>query len=227
MTELIAATALGAAIYFLAPQGQKSETNKNALELREASHSGFLRSTNASRGSAVTSEETRVIRNPNFRPADVLNNARKAWTYYKEKNDLIAHMTNGANVLINQATLRPTMQQRPGLLQLPSREGWQSQFGDIPNVTYDINSGAPAEMMTGNWRDEYGDAGGFPRNGRPNPVLNELYVGNPWGVGGQLFKAVGNQYRDPGYADNKPTGILKKQNLSAGVRFQNRVKFSN
>lgn len=228
MTELIAATALGLAAYFLAPPTKSPNTQpKNEVELREASHSGFLRSTNASRNSVIASEETRVIRNPHFKGGDVLPNARKAWTYYKQKNDLIGTMTNGVNTLVNQATLRPTMQQRPGLLQLPSREGWQESFGDIANVSYDIEGGYPSEMMTGNWRDEYGDAGGFPRVGRPNPVLNELYVGNPWGAGGQLFEAVGNQYRDPGYADTKPTGILKKSKLDANVRLKNRVRFSN
>lgn len=226
MTTLIAAGALGLAVYHFWPSSNQSESQltKNEIELREASTYGFLRGTNASKSSVIASEETRVIRTPIF-GSDIIENARKAWKYYKEKNDLIADMTNGKNVLINQTTIRPNMQKKPGLLQLPSAEGWSAAFGDIANVTYDIDDGVPAEMMTVNWRDEYGDAGGFPRVGRPNVVLNELYVGNPWGPGGQLFEAVGNQHRDPGYADNKPTGILKKPRSDANTRMQNRVKF--
>lgn len=226
MTTLIAISALGLAAYHFWPTSTQSKTQltKNEIELREASTYGFLRGTNASKSSVIASEETRVIRNPKF-GSDIKENARKAWLYYKEKNDLIANMTNGKNVLINQATIRPNMQKKPGLLQLPNAEGWSDAFGDIANVTYDIISGVPAEMMTANWRDEYGDAGGFPRKGRPNVVLNELYVGNPWGPGGQLFEAVGNEYRDPDYADNKPTGILKKPRSDAHTRVKNRVKF--
>lgn len=225
MTELIAIGALGLAAYQFWPSSKKEREDKNAIELREASHSGFLRSTNASRSSVIASEETRVIRTPQYN-FNILENSRKAWQYYKTKNDLIANMTNGASCLVNQATIRPTMQKKPGLLQLPDEAGWGDSFGDIANVTYDRQSGLPAEMMTTNWRDEYGDAGGFPREGRPNPVLNELYVGNPWGPGGQLFKAVGNEHRDPGYADQKPSGILKKQRANAGARMEKRVKFS-
>jgi hypothetical protein len=154
-----------------------------------------------------------------------MGNFRAAWRYYKEKNDLIANMTNGVNVFINRATVRPTMQKKPGLLQLPSKEGWSDLFGDIPNVTYDIPGGLPGESMNHSVRDPFGDSGGFPREGRPNPVLNELYVGNPWGAGGQLFEAVGNQHRDPGYADYKPSGILKKPRSDAHTRLQNRVSF--
>ena len=225
MAELIALVALGLGGYYLAPSYGDDTEEKNALELREAHHTGFIRGTNASRSGQVTSEETRVIRTPQYSMASVLDNAAKAWKYYKEKNDFIAQMTNGVNVLINQATIRPTVRQRPGLLQLPSREGWEEQFGDIANVTYDIDSGEPADMMTLTWRDQYGDAGGFPRDGRPNPVLDELYVGNPWGPGGQLFEAVGNQYRDPQYADAKPSGNLKKPKLPSRVVYQNRVRW--
>ncbi len=227
MTTLIALSAIGLAAYHFWPSSgvKASEAQlKNQIELREASHTGFLRATNSSRTNNLASEETRVIRNPKF-GANVLDNVRSAWTYYKEKNDLIANMTNGANVLINQATIRPNMQKKPGLLQLPSREGWAEDFGDISNVTFDIDLGVPSDLMTVNWRDEYGDAGGFPREGRHNVVLNELYVGNPWGPGGQLFEAVGNQHRDPGYADYKPTGILKKPRSDAHTRLQNKVKF--
>ena len=224
MTTLIALGALGLAGWHFWPSENQSQQSKNEIELREASHSGFLRGTNASRSGAFTSEETRVIRTP-FYNFNIVENARKAWTFYKQKNDLIADMTNGVNVMVNQATIRPVSQQKPGLLQLPSAEGWSEAFGDIANATFDIQGGLPAEMMTASWRDEYGDAGGFPRVGRPNPVLEELYVGNPWGPGGQLFEAVGNQHRDPGYADSKPTGILKKKRSDANTRLQNRVRF--
>lgn len=224
MSVLLGLGALGLAGWYYWPTDPEQQATKNEIEKREASHSGFLRSTNASRSGAFTSEETRVIRTPQYN-FNIVDNARKAWTYYKEKNDLIANMTNGTNVFVNQATIRPVMQQKPGLLQLPSAEGWASAFGDIANVTYDIQGGYPAETMTNSWRDQYGDAGGFPTEGRPNPVLEELYVGNPWGPGGQLFRAVGNEHRDPGYADNKPTGILKTPRSDASTRLKNRVKF--
>lgn len=226
MTTLLAIGALGLAAYHFWPSYSQSESQptKNQLELREASNYGFLRGINSSKSSVIASEETRVIRAPRF-GSDIIENAQKSWKYYKEKNDLIANMTNGRNVFINQATIRPTVQKKPGLLQLPNKEDWSAAFGDIANATYDVDGGIPAEMMTATWRDEYGDAGGFPRNGRPNVVLEELYVGNPWGAGGQLFEAVGNQHRDPGYADNKPTGILKKPRSDANTRMQNRVKF--
>ena len=227
MTTLIALGALGLAAYHFWPKigAETDEDEKNLIELREASHYGFLRATNSSRTSTLASEETKVIRHPQF-GADIMENFRAAWLYYKKKNDLIANMTNGASSFINRSTVRPSMQKKPGLLQLPSEEGWADSFGDIANVTYDIPGGYPAEYMNyNNARDQNGDSGGFPREGRPNPVLNELYVGNPWGAGGQLFEAVGNQHRDPGYADNKPSGILKKPRNDAHTRLQNRVKF--
>lgn len=226
MTTLIALGAIGLAAYHFWPTngGETNSPEKNIIELREASHSGFLRATNSSRTNTLASEETKVIRHPKF-GADIMENFRSAWLYYKQKNDLIAEMTNGVNVFINRATVRPSMQKKPGLLQLPSAEGWAGAFGDVANATYDIPGGLPGESMNHNVRDQFGDSGGFPREGRPNPVLNELYVGNPWGAGGQLFEAVGNQHRDPGYADNKPSGILKKPRNDAHTRLQNRVKF--
>jgi len=226
MSILIAVGALGLAGYYLAPSTtpKVKADEKNQKELREAINYGFLRGVNTSKTNVIASEETRIIRNPTF-GSDVRGNAGKAWLYYKEKNDLLGNLSNGANVIINSAFLRPTLQKRPGLLQLPSKEGWGEAFGDIANVTYDIDAGLPAETNNFNYRDQNSDMGGFPRNGPPNIVLNELYVGNPWGVGGQLFEAVGNGYRDPKFADVPPSGILKKEKRSAGQRLKTRVKF--
>lgn len=227
MTEILAIAALGLAGYYLAPSyGETSEQRtKNQLELREAHHTGFLRGNNTSGNSVIASEETRVIRTPHFSTNDVLQNASKSWLYYKEKNDMLASIGFGTNALINAGTLRPDVRKKPGLPQFPSRDGWGEMFGDLPNASFDIESGIPADQMTFNWRDQYGDSGGFPREGRPNVVLNELYTGNAWGVGGQLFEAVGNEYRDPGYPDNKPQATDKATKESANTIMKKRVHF--
>lgn len=230
MASLISLAALGLAAYYLTPWQPPNENteNKNLLELREASNYGFLRGANTAKSGVIASEETRVIRTPTYNKGQVIENARKVWLYQKEKNDMIARMNNGAAIFMNRGTIRPNNQKRPGLLQVPTRKGgWESAFGDIANVTYDINDGIPADQMTANWRDQYGDAGGFPRNGRPQTVLNELYVGNPWGVGGQLFKAVGNQYRNPEFGDTPPKdpGISPNE-PPAYVKVKKRVHFS-
>lgn len=230
MASLIGLAALGLAAYYLSPEYATNENmgDKNLLELREASNYGFLRGTNTARTGVIASEETRVVRTPTYNKGQVIENAQKSWLYQKEKNDMIAHLNNGAAIFINRGTIRPNNQKKPGLLQVPTREGdWQSAFGDIANVTYDVDSGLPPDQMTTSWRDQYGDAGGFPRNGRPQPVLNELYTGNPWGVGGQLFEAVGNQYRNPQYGDYPPkdTGI-KPDETPAMVKVKKRVQFS-
>ena len=230
MASLIGLTAIGLAGYYLAPSYSSNDKaqEKNALELREALNHGFLRGTNTARTGVIASEETRVVRTPTYNKGQVLENAQKSWLYQKEKNDMIAHMNNGAAIFINRGTIRPSNQKKPGLLQLPTREGdWEAAFGDIANVSYDIDSGLPPDQMTTNWRDQYGDAGGFPRNGRPQVVLNELYTGNPWGVGGQLFEAVGNEYRDPKFADHPPKdpGILPDQ-TPAIYKVKKRVQFS-
>lgn len=185
---------------------------------------GFLRGTNTAKSGLIASEETRVIRTPTYNiNQQVRENAAKAWLYQKEKNDMIANMNNGAAIFINRGTIRPNNQKRPGLLMVPTREGqWGQAFGDIANVTYDVDSGVSADLMTQNWRDQYGDAGGFPREGRSQVVLNELYTGNPWGPGGQLFEAVGNQYRNPGYGDTVPT-----ESTPAISKLKKRVTFSN
>lgn len=228
MLTAISIGALGLAGYYLTPEystNQNQDTNDQ--EIREAMHTGFLRGTNSAKVNVTASEETRVIRNPNYALNEVRENAVKAWKYYKERNDMIAHSTNGAAVLINRGTLRPNNQKKPGLLGLPTQEGmWGQAFGDISNAYFDIDSGIPADQMTTNWRDQYGDAGGFPREGKPNVVLNELYVGNPWGPGGQLFVAVGNQARNPGYPDVPPTGYTKQETVPASVRLKKRVQFA-
>lgn len=227
MTEILAVAALGLAGYYFAPSylSESEQQTKNQLELREANHTGFLRRNNTSGNAVIESEETRVIRNPRFSPTDVMQNASKSWLYFKEKNDKLASIGYGVNALINAGTLRPDVRKKPGLPQFPSRDGWGEMFGNLPNATFDIDSGLPADQMTFNWRDQYGDSGGFPRDGRPNVVLNELYTGNAWGVGGQLFEAVGNQYRDPQYPDNPPEASEKVTKENANTIMKKRVHF--
>lgn len=239
MTELIALASLGLAAYYLAPSysangdTKNGVSERNALEMREAMNYGFLRGTNTAKTGIIASEETRVIRTPDYNKNQVRENAAKAWLYQKEKNDMIAHMNNGAAILYNRGTIRPSNQKRPGLLMVPTKEaGWGEAFDDIANVTYDIESGIPADQMTTSWRDQYGDAGGFPREGRSQVVLNELYTGNPWGAGGQLFVAVGNQHRNPGFGDNSPGASRNDFNnqadpTPASVKLKKRVRFSN
>lgn len=231
MASLIAVAAIGLAGYYLAPSYSSNEKtdHRNALELREAANYGFLRGANTAKTSITASEETRVIRTPTYNKGQIIDNAKKAWLYQKEKNDMIAEMNNGAAIFVNRGTIRPNNQKRPGLLQVPTREGkWEESFGDIANVTYDVDSGLPPDQMTTNWRDQFGDAGGFPREGRPQVVLNDLYVGNPWGVGGQLFEAVGNQYRNPAFGDTKPKDPgIRTDETPALVKIKKRVQFSN
>ena len=230
MAALIAITAIGLGGYYLIPgySSNENQQSKNELELKEAMNYGFLRGTNTARTGIVASEETRVVRTPTFKKNQVRENAAKSWMYQKEKNDLIANLNNGAAIFFNRGTMRPSNQKKPGLLMVPSREGdWSAAFGDIANVTYDVDSGLPADKMTENWRDQYGTSGGFPVNGRSHVILNQLYTGNPWGPGGQLFEAVGNQYRNPEFADTpRDTGVYKDE-VPAMVRFKNRVSFSN
>lgn len=228
MLTVLGAAAVGLAGYYLAPEYTANEKTgvPNGDELREAMHTGFLRGSNTTKTNVIASEETRVIRNPNYLTNEVLENAGKAWLYYKQRNDAIAKLNNGAAILANRGTIRPNNQKKPGLLGLPTREGkWGEAFGDIANAYFDTDSGKPADQMTSNWRDQYGDAGGFPVDGRPNVVLSDLYVGNPWGAGGQLFKAVGNQHRDPGYPDVPPSGYKKVDPVPSTIKFKNRVKF--
>lgn len=239
MAELITLASLGLAAYYLAPvystngDSKNGVSKKNAMEMREAMNYGFLRGTNTAKTSIIASEETRVIRAPDYNKNQVRENAAKSWLYQKEKNDMIAHANNGAAILYNRGTIRPSNKKRPGLLMVPTKGGdWGRAFGDIANVTYNIESGVPPEQMTTNWRDQYGDAGGFPREGRSQVVLNELYTGNPWGAGGQLFVAVGNQHRNPGYGDNPPESARNDFNnlvdsTPSSVKLKKRVRFSN
>lgn len=226
MTALAAAVALGTAGYYLIRTEPTNQQSDNDMELREAMHTGFLRSANVRNGAGISSEETRVVRTPHFRGRQVRENAALSWKYYKNKNDELASIGFGVNNLINRQTLRPDNRKKPGLPMFPNKEAYGGEFGDLPNATFNIPGGIPAEQDTFSWRDQYGDAGGFPREGRPNVVLNELYVGNAWGTGGQLFKAVGNEYRDPHYPDNEPSGILPENTVPSMVRFKKRVRFA-
>ena len=120
MASLIAITAIGLAGYYLAPGYSSNDKaqEKNALELREASNYGFLRGTNTARTGIIASEETRVVRTPTYNKGHVIENAQKSWLYQKEKNDMIAHMNNGAAILFNRGTIRPSNQRTSGCTTL-------------------------------------------------------------------------------------------------------------
>lgn len=204
-----------------------SRSNQN-LEQREAMHTGFLRSAN--RGSnIIDSEETRAIR-PARGSSDPRFTAGEWQQYHYEKNNKLGYMASWARALDNLKILRYDYSHKPGLLMLPNLEGF-SEFQNVPNAKFDRRSAqAPWDERIDLYRDPFGTSGGAPIQGRSNVVLNKLYVGNPWGAGGQQFIAVGNQHRDPGYADHKPTGILKNNDADATMpsiqKLQQHVRFN-
>lgn len=230
---LVASTigALGAAAFVYEKQlgTQKKKQKKRPLPLnpeqRECMHSGFLRSAN--RGSnVIDSEETRAVR-PVDGHVDPRFNAAEWQRFFYEKNNTLAKLYSGANgALDNLGILRYSYSKKPGLLMLPNYEGF-SEFDLVPNAKFDrISADAPLDERVDLFRDPFGNAGGAPIQGRSNVVLNRLYVGNPWGPGGQQFRAVGNEHRDPGYADNRPTGILKKDDVPSIQKLEQRVTFA-
>ncbi len=228
MLELVGIGALGLAAYYLAPSTTKpTRTNKLDDELREAWHTGFLMSPNTSNADSIRSEETSVVRAPRVSSKNAKIDAMRTLAYYKQKNDIIAELGNGVNVHINRGTLMPNNRQKPGILILPSKEGYGDKFRDIPNATYDLDSGISGELMTSMFsRDQYGTSGSNPVAGRSYVFPSALYNGtNPWGPGGQLFVAVGNEHRTPEKLDNRPLGILKKNPSQPLEKMKKRVKF--
>lgn len=229
MLELVGIGALGLAAYYLAPSNVVSSTKHSHLddELREAWHTGFLMSPNTSNANSIRSEETAVVRAPRVSSRNAKIDAMRTLAYYKQKNDIIAELGNGVNVHINRGTLMPNNRQKPGILILPSKEGYYENFKDIPNATYDLDSGISGELMTSMFsRDQYGTAGANPVAGRTYDIPSALYgASNPWGAGGQLFVAVGNEYRTPEKLDNRPVGILKKNPSQPLEKMKKRVKF--
>lgn len=199
-------------------------------EQREAMHFGFLRPANRA-SNVIDSEETRAIRTPGPTPDPMINAA--AWqAYHYAKNNQLGKMYSYGNALDNKKILRYDYRHRTRLLQLPNAEGYAPQFENVPNAFYDRNSAdTPLDNRLDLLRDPFGQSGGAPIQGRSNVVLNKLYVGNPWGAGGQQFIAVGNQQRDPGYADDKPTGILRNPdrdaNLPAITKSNKRVQWEH
>lgn len=225
----IGAIAAAGYVYGLGPSTDKPAPRKfqRNSEQREAMHSGFLRSANRA-ANIIDSEETRAIR-PARGAVDPMHNAAQWQEYHYAKNNKLGELYGPKSVLDNLKILRYNYSKKPGLLQLPNREGF-ARFGVVPNATFDRESAeAPLDERVDLYRDPFGTSGGAPIQGRSNVVLNELYVGNPWGVGGQQFKAVGNNYRNPGYADVQPNGILKNQDrrdLSNMEKLQQRVRFA-
>ena len=185
-------------------------------EQREAMHYGFLRSAN--RGSnIIDSEETRMIRTPDATP-DPMINAAQWQAYHYAKNNQLGKMYSYGQALDNRKILRYDYKHKSRLLQLPNAEGFAQAFANVPNALFDRRTAeTPLDNRLDLFRDPFGQSGGAPIQGRSNVVLNKLFVGNPWGAGGQQFIAVGNQQRDPQYADNQPTGILRNTDRDAGL----------
>lgn len=232
MLTIPAIAAIGAAGYIYNSQHQPSETRPAAVyarnsEQREAMHTGFLRPANRA-SNVLDSEEMRAIR-PAAGSVDPRMNAAAWQEYHYAKNDKLGEMYSYGRALDNLKILRYDYSKKPGLLMLPNREGY-SEFSSVPNAMFDRPYAAtPLDERVDLFRDPFGDSGGAPLHGRSNVVLNKLYVGNAWGPGGQQFQAVGNQYRDTGYADAKPTGILKNPDADAGLtsveKLKRRVQF--
>lgn len=228
---LLGLIALGTGVYYFFPEyislGDSKASNRNEMELREASTTGFLRGANLSKSNVIASEETRVIRAPvNSSKISPLEIAKGFWTYVKEKNDMLYELGYGEKSLENRGVLRANIRQKPRLLMLPSREGKWANFQNLPNANFNVDSGPNADELTTTWRDQYGNAGGFPRNGIPYISPNVLYSGNPWGPGGQLFVAAGNQYRNPDYIQNDPSGHVPYPKEAANDRLRKRVHFN-
>lgn len=193
-------------------KGEERISDPAASEQRESIHSGFLRPANRGHN-IIDSEEVRIIR-PRGGHRNPMLNAAEWQQYHYEKNNKLGEMYSWARALDNLKILRYNYQKKPGLLQLPNREGYP-EFNRLPNAHFDRESAAtPLDERIDLYRDPFGTSGGAPLHGHSNVVLNKLYVGNAWGPGGQEFVAVGNQHRDPGYADVRPTGILRRESSS-------------
>ena len=209
------------------PAEPAEKYGKNS-EQREAMHSGFLRPANRA-ANILDSEELRAIR-PAGGSVDPRLNAAAWQEYQYNKNNVLGEMYGYGRALDNLKILRYDYSKKPGLLMLPNREGYE-EFAALPNAMFDREFAAtPLDERIDLYRDPFGNAGGAPLQGRSNVVLNKLYVGNPWGPGGQQFEAVGNQHRDPNYADDKPTGILKNTDRDADMpaveKMKRRVRFA-
>lgn len=202
--------ALGVAIYVFAPESGHTTEQKSKMEIevRESKHTGFLRSANRS-NEVVHSEETAIVRPARGRDSP-LDTAAKWQVYHYTKNNILGTLGSWGGALNNLGIIRPDYRKKPGLPGLINHEGFHD-WDAVPNAWFDRQSAAtPPENMPHLNRDQFGNSGGTPQQGPSDVVLSKLYVGNPWGVGGQDFIAVGNQYRQPGYG-NKPTSILKKK----------------
>lgn len=196
-------------------------------ELRECNHSGMLRSANRATNT-VWSEETNVIRTPTPHSNSPLDTGLSWYGYFLKKNNIFGAMY-AERALDDLKILRFDYKNKPRLLQLPNKEGYY-RFSDLPNATFDNNSSkTPLYNKPWLFRDPVGTSGGAPRYGRSNIVLNELYNGNPWGAGGRDFIAIGNQHRDPGYAENTLKPILKNKGSSIppSRKLKKRVTWQN
>lgn len=233
MLPAIGAIAAAGYVYSMSssqqPPNDKSNPSVPGMEQREAMHSGFLRPANRGQN-ILDSEELRQIR-PGAGSVDPRLNAAEWQKYHYAKNDKLGQLYSWGSALDNLKILRYNYSKKPGLLQLPNREGF-SEFAALPNAHFDrISAAQPLDERVDLYRDPFGQAGGAPVQGRSNVVLNKLYVGNAWGPGGRDFIAVGNQHRDPGYADKKPDGILRNTDRGASMtsneKLKRRVRFEH
>ncbi len=222
--------AAGAAYWVLSPKNETkiTELPSGDKEIREALHTGFLRSANRGLNN-LDSEETRIVRTPEGNIDPRLNAAE--WTkYYNKKNNILGYLYGYAQATMdNWQIFRPDYSKKPGLPLLPSEEGFP-EWKNLPNMNYDrIHDVTPIENQVELYRDPYGNSGGAPKQGVSYLILNELYYGNPWGVGGPGFQAVGNEYRKAGYYDKPPPEPVLKQNKNKRAidQMKKRVRFSN
>lgn len=206
------------------PMSSMSSNSNISNEIREAFHTGFLRGANRS-SNGIRSEETKMIF-PNF-SIDPLINAMKSTAYVLQKNNILGELYSKGGVFNNMKILRVDYSRKPRLPELPNKEAYGEAWSDVPNVTYDRPFAAtPPENKMWLNRDQYGHSGGAPRDGRSYLEPNIMYYGNPWGAGGEAFKAVGNQHFNVNFTGHERKGILKRNNVNALEQIQEMSEYS-
>lgn len=197
------------------------------LEQRESNHSGLLISANRS-ANAISSEETKIVRPTNSSKIPVMQNLLEWQNWFYGKNFILGNLyADAKKSMDNNQIIRPNLVHKTRLMMLPNHEAY-SDFDSLPNAYYDRQSAdTPVDNMILEYRDQYGNAGGAPAQGYSYLYPSFLYYGNPWGVGGQNFVAVGNEHRKPNYETNRVktpgTAQDKLKNPLKKVRFGNNV----
>lgn len=211
--------------YWFMKQPRQPGNTAIISEIREAFHTGFLRGANRS-SNGIRSEETKMVF-PSF-SVDPLVNAVKSTYFTLTKNNILGELYSNGGLFNNMKILRVDYSRKPRLPELPNKEAFGEAWSDVPNVSYDRPSAAtPPENKMWLNRDQYGHSGGAPRDGRSYLEPNIMYYGNPWGQGGQAFKAVGNQHFDAQFSGTKRKGILKRNSHRGMEQLQELSQYSN